>query len=161
MAQWREQCRLAGRTEILLPTPEWTPAPLTLPEPPLPTLFPLPIPLLTLFPNWPNEPTSSLIALELPLPCPQGNNIVMTLCQLNTAREGLTDKVLLEWALDVLCSPEDWRWLWSLEPATTPSLSPTPNQLHSLWYGVFNANPSSTFTLNAPNTYAPFVEEQH
>ena len=107
--------------EIHPPMPELTPTPLAPPEPPLlPTPFPLQIPLSTHLPRWPDEPTPSLATPELP-PFPQGNNIVMTLHWLNAAREGLTDEALLEWALDVLHSLEDWRWLWSLEPATIPS----------------------------------------
>ena len=79
------------------------------------------------------------------------------LCQLNEAGEGLTDEVLLEWALDMLCSPEDWRWLWSPEPATTPSLSPTPLNHQPLppQYDASNANPWTTYTLYALSTSAP------
>ena len=130
MTQWREQCRLAKRTAIHPLTPEPIPNLLAPPEPPsLQNPFPPLIPPSTLLPNWPDKPTLSLIALE-PLPFPQGNNIVTTLCHLNTAGEGLTNKVLLEWALDMLCSLEDWTWLWSLEPIPilVPSPSPTPNQ---------------------------------
>ena len=97
------------------PTAESTHALHALPKPPLPNPYP-PLTLLsTLLPRWPDKPTPSPDVPE-PLPFPQGNNIVATLHQLNEAGEGLTDEVLLEWALDVLCSPEDWRWLWSPEP---------------------------------------------
>ena len=81
----------------------------------------------------------------------------MTLCWLNKAGEGLTDEALLEWALDVLCSPEDWRWLWSLEPTTTPSSSLTPNQPPRLWYGVSNASLPSMSVSNALSMYVPSV----
>ena len=105
------------------------PAPLNPQEtPPLPTLYPQLTPPLTPLPSWPDKPTFSLITQEQHLPFPQGNNIVAMLHQLNKAGEGLADEVLLEWALDVLCSLEDWRWLWSLEPVTTLLLSLTlPN----------------------------------
>ena len=103
-----------------------TPAPLDLQgTPPPPALYSQLTPLLTPLPNWLDELTPSLVTLELHLLFPQGNNIVTMLCQLNEAGEGLTNKVLLEWALDILRSPEDWRWLWSLEPATTPLSSLT------------------------------------
>ena len=79
---------------------------------------------------------------------------------LNKAGEGLANKVLLEWALDMLCSLEDWRWLWSLEPATTPSLSPTLlNHLPLLLsYDACNANPWTTYVPIALNTSAPSAE---
>ena len=82
------------------------------------------------------------------------------LCRLNKAGEGLADEVLLEWALDVLCSPEDWRWLWSLEPATTPSSFPTPlNHLPPLSYDASNVNPWTTYTPIAWSTSAHSVDE--
>ena len=81
----------------------------------------------------------------------------MTLCQLNEAGEGLTDEVLLEWALDVLRSPEDWRWLWSPEPAEIASSSPTLNPLTPPWYGASNANPLNMSDPNVLSTSAPFV----
>ena len=86
----------------------------------------------------------------------------MILCQLHEAGEGLANKVLLEWALDVLHFLEDWRWLWSPEPAMTPSLSPTPqNHLpHPPLYDVSNANPWTMYAPNAPSTSAPSAEEQ-
>ena len=86
----------------------------------------------------------------------------MMLCRLNEAGEGLTNKVLLEWTLDMLCSLEDWRWLWSLEPAITPSLSPTPlnHQLLPPLYSASNANPWITYVPNVLNISAPSVEEQ-
>ena len=93
--------------------------------PPLPILFPpLTLPLIPLH-NWLGEPIPSPTALEPHLPFPQENDIVVMLHQLNEAGEGLADKVLLEWALDMLHSLEDWKWLWSPEPAITPLLSPT------------------------------------
>ena len=158
MTQCREQCRLARRMVACLLTPEPIPAPLTLPEPP-PQLNPFPLLILpsTLFPNWPDKPTPSLVALEPP-PFPRGNDIVVTLHWLNAAGEGLTNKVLLEWALDMLHSLEDWRWLWSPEPATTPSPSPTPNQPLPPWYGAFSANPPNMFTPSVQSMYAPSVE---
>ena len=111
MTQWREQCRLARRMAVHPLMPELIPTPLIPPEVPL---LLNPFPPLTLLsthlPNWPDEPTLSLVTQELP-PCPQGNNIIVTLCWLNMAGEGLTSKALLEWALDMLHSPEDWRWL--------------------------------------------------
>ena len=158
MTQWREQCRLARRMAVYPLTPKLTPTPLALPEPPpLPNPFPPLILPSILFPSWPDEPTPSLTALEL-LPFPQGNNIVVTLHRLNMAGEGLTDEVLLEWALDVLCPLEDWRWLWSPEPMTTPSPSPTPSQPLPLWCDAFNVSPLNMFTPNVLNTYALSVE---
>ena len=73
------------------------------------------------------------------------------------AGEGLPDEVLLEWALDILCFPEDWRWLWSLEPAVTPSLSLTLNQPLQLWCDAFSVNPLNMSTPNALSMYAPSV----
>ena len=68
----------------------------------------------------------------------------------------MADKVLLEWALDMLHSLEDWRWLWSPEPATTPSSSPTlPNHLTPLLYDASNANPWTTYAPTALSTFAP------
>ena len=88
------------------PTTESTHALHALPKPPLPNPYPpLTLPSTPL-PRWPNEPILSPVTLEQP-PFPQGNDIVVTLHQLNKTGEGLTDKVLLEWALDMLCSPED------------------------------------------------------
>ena len=82
------------------------------------------------------------------------------LCWLNRAGEGLANEVLLEWALDMLHSLQDWRWLWSPEPATTPSLSPTllNYQLLPLSYDASNANPWIMYGPNAPNTSVPSVE---
>ena len=83
----------------------------------------------------------------------------MMLLQLNKVGEGLANEVLLESALDVLCSPENWRWLWNPEPATAPLLSPTlPNQTMPL-YDVSNANPWNTYALNVPNISSPSAEE--
>ena len=125
VSRWRRSFRSnqrAGYPNLELPTP----APLDLQDiPPPPTLYPLLTPPSTLLPNWPNKPTCSLAVLGPHLPFPPENDIVATLCQLNEAGEGLADEVLLEWALDVLCSPEDWRWLWNPEPATIPLSSPT------------------------------------
>ena len=88
-------------------------------------------------------------------PLPQGNDIVATLHRLNKAGEGLADEVLLEWALDVLRSPEDWRWLWSPEPAATPSTFLTPlNHLPPLSYDASNANP---WTMYAPISQSMFA----
>ena len=116
---WRRFCsnQRTGYSNLELPIP--TPLDLQGTPPPL-TLYPLQTPLSTPFPSWFNELTPSHTAQGPHLPFPQGNDIVATLCWLNEAGEGLADKVLPEWALDMLCSPEDWRWLWSLEPATTP-----------------------------------------
>ena len=144
MDQCREQCRMDRRMKVcpLIPEPilslHVSPGPLPLPNP-----CPLLILPSTLLPRWHNEPTLSHIAPEL-LPFPQGNNIVATLHWLNKAGEGLTNEALLEWALDVLCSLEDWRWLWSWEPATTLLSSPTLNQPLPMWYGVSNASPLNT-----------------
>ena len=82
------------------------------------------------------------------------------LCWHNEAREGLANEVLLEWALDMLCSTEDWRWLWSLEPATTPSLSLTPPnpQPLPLSYTASNSNAWTMYAPNALNTSAPSAE---
>ena len=82
------------------------------------------------------------------------------LCQLNKAGEGLADEVLLEWALDMLCSPEDWRWLWSPEQATIPLSSPIlPNCQTPLSYNVSNANLGTTYALNALSMFVPSVDE--
>ena len=149
--------------ELPLPIPELIHSPVIPPEP-HPLLIPSPpqIPSSILLPSWLNEQTLSLTNQELHPPFPQGNDIIVTLLQLNEAGEGLTDEVLLEWALDMLHSPENWRWLWSLEPATIPLSSPTlPNPLLPPLCATSNANPSSTFTLTAPNTSVPSVNEQH
>ena len=141
--------------ELPIPTPldlQGTPPPLT--------LYPLQTPLSTPFPSWLNKLTPSHTAQGPHLPFPQGNDIVATLCWLNEVGEGLADKVLLEWALDVLCSPEDWRWLWSLEPATTPTSSPTfPNHCTPPSYNASSVNPWTTYALTARNTSAPSVKE--
>ena len=158
MAQCREQCRRARRTATISPTLDPTPSLLALPEP-LPQLNPFPLLTLPsiLLSNWPDEPTPSLVAREPP-PFPQGNDIIRTLCRLNEAGAGLTDEVLLEWELDILHSLEDWRWLWSLEPAITPSLSQTLNYPLPLWYGASNSNLPNMFTPNAQSTYAPLAK---
>ena len=157
MAQWREQCRRARRTAIPPPMLDLTLIPHILPKHPLPPNPYLPwTQLSTHLPSWPNKPTHSLVAPELP-PFPQGNDIVTTLCRLNEAGEGLTDEVLLEWALDILCSLEDWRWLWSLEPAKIPLSSLTLNPLTPPQYNASNVNPLNTSDPNALNTSAPFV----
>ena len=145
------------RVQIHLSIPEQIPALHALPEhPPLSNPYPLWILPSTLLPRWPDELIPSPITLELP-PFPQGNDISTTLLRLNKVGEGLTNEALLEWALDMLCSPEDWRWFWSPEPVTTPLSSPTPNQLLPLWYSASNANPLSTSVPNAQSTYAPSV----
>ena len=157
MAQWREQCRVTRRMEAHPPTPGSTHTLHILPEhPPLPNPCPPLTPLSTHLPSWPDEPTPFLVTQEPPS-FPQGNNIVMTLRWLNEAGEGLTDKALLEWALDILRSPEDWRWLWSLEPVETPSSSLTQSQPLPPWYGVSNVSPPNTSALNALSTSAPFA----
>ena len=145
-----------GYPDLELPTP----APLDLQGTPLrPTLYHLPTLLFIPFPNWLDEPTPSLVVAKPHLPFPQGNNIVTTLLWLNEAGEGLADEVLLEWALDMLCSPEDWRWLWSLEPTVTPLLSLMPlNHQTPLSCDASNANPWTTYTLNVLSTYAHSVE---
>ena len=107
MVQWREQCRMARRTTIPLPTPGPT---LTL-HALSGHLLPLnPCPpwtrLSTHLPSWPDEPTPSLAALG-PTPFPLEINIIKTLHWLNEVGVGLTDEVLLEWALDMLRSLED------------------------------------------------------
>ena len=94
------------------------------------------------------------------LPFPQENDIIATLCRLNEAGEGLADEVLLEWALDMLRSLEDWRWLWSPEPATTPSIFPTPQDRPPLWpYGASSANPWTTYAPIAQSMSAHSVDE--
>ena len=136
------------------------PAPLDLLDTPPPlTLYPRLTPRSTQPPSWPDEPTSSLATLELHPPFHQGNDIVVTLHQLNKVGEGLADEVLLEWTLDMLCSLEDWRWLWSPEQATTPLSSPILlNHQTSLSYNVSNANLWTTYILNAPSTFVPSVD---
>ena len=81
----------------------------------------------------------------------------MTLHQLNEAGEGLADEVLLEWALNVLCSLEDWRWLWSLEAPSTPLLFLT-TLLSLLSYNASSVNPWNIYAPNSPNTFAPSAE---
>ena len=66
--------------------------------------------------------------------------------------------VLLEWALDVLHSLEDWRWLWSLEPATTPLSSLTP-QSPPLLSDASSASLWTMYTLTVPNTSVPSINE--
>ena len=79
---------------------------------------------------------------------------------LNKAGEGLANKVLLEWALDMLRSPEDWRWLWSPEATPTPSSFPTPpSHLPLSPYNASNVNPWNTYALSAPNMYAYSADE--
>ena len=127
--------------------------------PPLPTLYPRQTLLLTPFPSWLNKPTLSLTAQGLHLPFSQGNDIIATLHRLNEAGEGLANEVLLEWALDMLRSLEDWRWLWSLEPATTPSSSLTLlNHQPPPSYSASSANPWTMYALTAPSTSVPSVE---
>ena len=127
---------------------------------PPPSLYCRPTPPSIQLPNWPDEPTPSLIVSGPRLPFPQENDIVAMLCRLNEAGEGLADEVLLEWALDVLCSPEDWRWLWSLGPATTPLISPTPlNHPPPLLYNASNASPWTMYTPTAPNMSVRSVDK--
>ena len=145
--QWRRRFRSnlrAGYPNLEL----LTPVPLDLQDilPP-PNPYPLPTPPSIQLPNWPDEPTRSLDVSELHLPFPQESDIVVMLCRLNEAGEGLANEVLLEWALDVLCSPEDWRWLWSPEPVTTPSMFLTPlNRPPLRPYNASSANPWTTYT---------------
>ena len=159
VTRWWRRCHSnlrMGYPNLELPIP----APLN-PQgtPPLPTLYPQLTPLLIPFPNWLDKPTHSLATQGPHLPFPQENNIVMMLCRLNEAGEGLADKVLLEWALDVLCFLEDWRWLWSPEPATTPLLSLTLlNHQTPPSYNASNVNPWTMYTLTALSTSAPSVE---
>ena len=127
VSRWRWQFQNNNRT---VPYP---PPPGLIPGPHAPSKLPLlltpshPLTLQsTLLPSWPDEPTPSHVAQELYLPFPQENNIVATVYQLNKAGEGLTNKVLLEWALDMLCSLEDWCYdpfSSSLYPALYPYLS--------------------------------------
>ena len=66
----------------------------------------------------------------------------------------------MEWELDMLYSPEDWRWLWSLGQATTPSSSPTLlNHQSPPSHNASSVNPWTMYALNAPNTSAPSVGE--
>ena len=158
VTRWRRRFHSNQRTgypNLELPTP----VPLDLQDIPPP---PNPYPLLTLpsilLPNWPDEPTRSLVVSEPRLPFPQENNIVATLCRLNKAGEGLANEVLLEWALDVLRSPEDWRWLWSPEPAATPSISLTPLNCPSPQsHNASSANPWTTCAHIALSTSAHSV----
>ena len=138
-----------------------TPVPLDLQDtPPPPNPYPLPTLLSTQLPNWPDKPTHSLNVSVPLLPFPQENNIIATLCRLNEAGEGLANEVLLEWALDVLHSLEDWRWLWSLEPATTPSIFPTPLNHPSLrLHDTSSANPWTMYAPIALGTSAHSVDE--
>ena len=127
--------------------------------PPPPTLYPLRTPPSILPPSWLDKATPSLVTQGLHLPFPQENDIIMMLCWLNEAGEGLANEILLEWALDMLHSLEDWRWLWSLEPATTPSsFLILLNHRTPPWYDVSNANTWTTYTLTALSTSTPSVE---
>ena len=161
VTRWRRRFHSNQRTGyscLDLPTPTL----LDLQGVPLPPILsPQLTPLSTPLPNWLTEPTLSPITQEPHLPFPQGNNIIMTLHWLNEAGGGLSNKVLLEWALDVLCSPEDWRWLWSLEQATTPSPSPTLLPQLPPSSGVSNVNPPNMSTSNALNMYASSVNMPH
>ena len=138
-----------------------TPAPLNLRgNPPLLTLFPPPIQLSTPPPRWLGEPILFPDALEVPPPSHQERDTVKTLLCLNEVGGELADKVLLEWALDTLCSLEDWRWLWSPELAMTTSLltiPPNPQPL-LLSLAASSASPWNTYTPNAQSTSAPFAE---
>ena len=160
MTQCREQCRLARRTEIPQPMPELTHA---LPTPPghhlLLTHYPLPTLLSILLPSWPDETIPFLDDLGLPLSSPPGNNTIKTLYQLNKVGEGWTDELLLEWTLDVLRSLEDWRWLWSQEPAATPLSFPTLSPPSPPLFSASNANPLNMFAPNVPSISAPFANE--
>ena len=98
------------------------PVPLTQPGPPhLPTLCPpLTLPS-THFPNWPTKQTHSPLTDQTPFPL--GNATEGTLLQLREVDLNLTEEELQQWALDALLYPEDWKWLWELAPAPTPSTS--------------------------------------
>ena len=137
--------------ELLNPDPLGTP--------PSPTPYPLLTALSILSPSWLDEPTPFLVAQEQCLPPPQENDIAAMLLRLNEVGEGLADEVLLELAWDALCSPEDWRWLWNPEPATTPFLSLTLLSQTTLLYNVSNASPWNTYTPNVLNISAPSAEE--
>ena len=139
-----------GYPNLELPTPtpldpqDIPPPPTPCPPPTLPSIH---------FPSWPDEPTQSLAVPGPRLSFPQENDIVVTLRQLNEAGEGFANEVLLEWALDVLRSLENWRWLWSPEPTTTPSSFLTlPNHLPPLSHDASNANPWTMYTPIAQNT---------
>ena len=158
--QWRRRFRSnlrVGYPNLELPIPVPLDQHDTLPPP---NPYPPPTPQSIQLPNWPDKPTHSLDVSAPHLPFPQENDIVATLCQLNEAGEGLADEVLLEWALDVLRSPEDWRWLWSPEPVTTPSISLTP-QDHPLLrpYDASSANPWTTYAPIALSMSAHSVDE--
>ena len=127
-----------------------------------PPLNPYPLPTLLLIQplSWLDKPIPFLATLEQHLLFPQENDIVVTLHQLNKAREELAEKVLLEWALDVLHSLEDWRWLWNPELATTPSSSLTllNHQPSPPLCNASSANPWTMYTPNASNTFAPLLK---
>ena len=72
----------------------------------------------------------------------------------------MTEEQLLEWAEDMLCSPEDWKWLWSWESAETPLLSPMSPLLPPP-YDASSASLLSMSTSNALSTSALFVEPLH
>ena len=136
-----------------------TPIPLRL-EGSLPQLTPSPPPTPQSIPhlNLPGELSHSLNGPTPHPPFQQGIDIIEMLLWLNEAGEGLQDKVLLEWALDMLCSPEGWRWLWSPGPVPTqpPFLINPPPHLPSPI--APSANLWSTYDLNALSTSAPSAD---
>ena len=60
----------------------------------------------------------------------------------------------------MLRSLEDWRWLWSLEPAAIPLTFPTPpNHLLLPLYNASNANPWTMYTPIVQSTSAHSVDK--
>ena len=159
MTQWREQFKRRKTIDPLLPLPNPTllaqlglPHPLTR-SPPL-------TPQSTHCPNWLVEQTPFPLAEQTPFPLRSVTG--GTLLQLREVGLKLTEEELRQWALDVLLSPEDWKWLWeSPVPVPIQSMSPIPPLPHLPWYDASSAGPLTTFTPNVPNTSAPFVDWPH
>ena len=153
--QWREQFKRKNTVDPLFPSSSLAP-PARLEPPHPPTPYPPPTLQSTHSLNWPAIQTHFPLADRTPFP--HGNATEGTLLRLREVGLELTEEELQRWALDVLLSPEDWRWLWELAPALTPSTSPTPPLPHQPWYGASNVGLPTTFAPNALSTFVPSVD---
>ena len=159
MTQWREQFKKKKIIDPLFPLPN--PTPLVQLEPPHPlTQYP-PLTLQsTHSPSWPI--VQPLFPLDDRIHFPLESATGGVLLRLGEVGLELTGEELQQWALDVLLSPEDWKWLWELlAPAPTQSTSPIPPLPHQLWYNVFNVDPLTMFAPNAQSISAPSVDWPH
>ena len=155
MMQWREQFKKKKTIDPLFPSLSLVPP--AQPEPPRPpTPCPPLTPWSTHFPNWPTKQTH--FPLTDRTPSLLGNTTEGTLLQLREVGLGLTEEELQRWALDVLLSPEDWRWLWELAPAPTQLTSLTPPLPHPPWYDASSVGLPTTSTPNVLNTSVPSVD---